>query len=188
MDDKEFEKTVSHAQTALANVQENIRFIDAKVAGVLALVFAVVTLGISRLVVVKQVQACLDKVGILGCLEVILGVLAVGALGFVVFYAIKALVARESKNALIKGRHWILFPKIPQDNETAFHVEISNRLKSGLKAEDILQEYADQLSILGGINHEKIANCNNLFVSVGVFCLIVFLLSALSFINAVLTK
>lgn len=188
MDDKEFEKTVSHAQAALANVQENIRFIDAKVAGVLALVFAVVTLSISRSVVVKQVQACLDKVGLLGCLEVILGVLAVGALGFVAFYAIKTLIPRETNNSLLKGKRWLIFPKVPQENEMSFHTQVSQQLKTGLKEEEILQEYADQLSILGGINHEKIANCNNLFISVGVFCLIVFFFSALSFINAVLTK
>lgn len=186
MSETEFNRTIAHAQSALINVQANIRFIDTKVAGALAAMAATLGLSISRGVLLRQIKDWSANGGWLGWVEVGLCVLCVLAFLLAVYYSFKTLIPRKSTNPLLVDKSWLLFPCVPQDKEVVLHKEISDHLSMGYKMEEVLQEYADQLSVLGGINESKMTSSKALIFSALSFCLLVLAVASISFIKEVL--
>ena len=104
---QEFEHRFEHAKFSLCNIQDNIRFVDRKVAGGMGLIAIALGFFISRSLVVKQLVSLHEKnLKCLIWLEWIFLVLAVVALIVALIYAAKTLFPRQTKDPRLIKTVW----------------------------------------------------------------------------------
>jgi hypothetical protein len=182
MTKQEFEHRFEHAKFSLNNVQNNIRFIDRKVAGGMGLIAIALGFFISRSLVAKQLVLLHEEnFKFLIWLEWIFLVLAAVALIVTLIYAAKTLFPRQTKDPRFINKNWVLFPMATKNEEVVIlREEIAKRLSDTLTDEQILEEYADQLATTGHIQTLKMTACKSMFRSVWAFCSFVFILGVLS--------
>lgn len=186
----EFEHRFEHAKFSLKNVQDNIRFIDRKVAGGMGLIAIALGFFISRSLVVKQLVLLHEKnLKCLIRLEWSLLVLAAVALIVTLIYAAKTLFPRQTKDPRLINRKWILFPLALKNEEVVIlREEIAKKLSDTLTDEQILEEYTDQLATIGHIQTLKMKSCKIMFIFTWVFCALIFLLGVTSLLCKVASQ
>lgn len=186
MDDVTYKRTIDHFQRSYANVQENIRFVDAKVAGAMGVVVVVLGFAISRGVIVQQLKAWVEKSTVWGWIEGGLFVAVAGALVAVIWFVKETLYPRLNKNPLLEDKLWILFPLLAKKRgEVVLHNQLKEMAQAGLKKERIIEEYADQLAVVGAIQSKKMTNCDRLFIAVALFSVFVLALGIVSFLQCI---
>ena len=159
-----FTTKVEHLRYSLDNVQATIRFLDAKVAGVIAFVTLITGFTASKPPLMSQLMA-FNHPWILWPLFTLL-MLSFSA---VLLFAILTQIPRRSEK--IKDRLWVLFPLKPNDlGETYLRDELARQV-SGLSEDAILSEFSDQLAINGTIMTTKLKWCKWLFRAAIVFVL-----------------
>lgn len=175
------EMTITHLQNSLENVQGNIRHIDTKVAGAMGLVAVVLGFCVSRPVLANQLRFSEPISPWFRIPELLLVGCAVVALVFAVYYASKTLFPRMDPSLRLKRKSWLLFPLVKADcDAAALQDTLQSKAAKGLSAEEITEEYLDQLSILGHIQTLKMDACKSLFRCAWIFCGIMLLLGSLS--------
>lgn len=175
------EMTIAHMQNALANVQSNIRHIDTKVAGSMGLVAVVLGFCVSRPVLASQLRFSEPVSPWFRVPELILVAIAVLFLIVAVYYASKTLFPRMGTDPRLKNKTWLLFPLATTDAEAVILRDtLEVKATKGLKDEEIVEEYLDQLAILGHIQTQKMDACRSLFRCVWAFCATMLLLGAIS--------
>ncbi len=182
MTPKEFEHRFEHAKFSLKNVQDNIRFIDRKVAGGMGLIAIALGFFISRSLVVKQLVSLHEKnIKCLIWFEWIFLVFAAVALIFTLIYAAKTLFPRLTKDPRLTNKNWVLFPMADKTEEVVIlRDELSKKLGEAMTDSMILEEYAEQLATTGHIQTLKMAACKSMFRAIWAFCSFVFILGVLS--------
>ena len=175
------EKTIAHMQTALENVQGNIRHIDTKVAGAMGLVAVVLGFCVSRPVLANQLRFSEPISLWFRIPELFLLITAVIILVLAVWYASKTLFPRMSSDPRMKNKTWLLFPLAKTDGEAVvLRDSLGMKAVKGLTDEEIVDEYIDQLAILGHIQTQKMDACKSLFKCTWTFCAVMLALGAVS--------
>lgn len=175
------ERTITHLQNSLENVQGNIRHIDTKVAGAMGLVAVVLGFCVSRPVLASLLRFSEPISPLFRVPELILVVCAVVVLVFAVYYASKTLFPRMGSDPRLKGKTWLLFPLAKTDGEAVIlRDSLESKAVKGMSDEKIVEEYLDQLAIIGYIQTQKMDACKSLFKCAWVFCGIMLLLGAIS--------
>lgn len=175
------EKTITHMHNALENVQGNIRHVDTKVAGAMGLVAVVLGFCVSRPVLANQLRFSEPVSPWFRVPELILVACAVVALILAVYYASKTLFPRMGTDPRLKSKVWVLFPLAKTDADAVvLRDSLEAKAKSGMKDEEVVEEYLDQLAILGHIQTQKMEACKSLFKCVWAFCGIMLLLGTVS--------
>lgn len=159
-----FATKVEHLRHSLDNVQATIRFLDAKVAGVIAFVTLLIGFVVSKSSLMSQLKT-FNHPWFLW----LLFTLFMLSFAAVLLFAILTQFPRRSEK--IKDRLWLLFPLKPDDlGETYLRDELARKV-TGLSEDAILSEYHDQLAINGTIMTTKLKWCNRLFIAAIVFVL-----------------
>ena len=175
------ERTITHLQSSLENVQGNIRHIDTKVAGAMGLVAVVLGFCVSRPVLASQLRFSEPVSPLFRVPELILVACAVVVLVFAVYYASKTLFPRMGSDPRLKGNTWLLFPLAKTDGDAVvLRDTLESKAAKGMPDEKITEEYLDQLAILGHIQTQKMDACKSLFKCAWAFCGIMLLLGAIS--------
>lgn len=175
------ETTIGHLQNALTNVQGNIRHIDTKVAGAMGLVAVVLGFCVSRPVLASQLRFSEPVSPWFRVPELILVAVAVVFLIAAVCYASKTLFPRMGTDSRLKNKTWLLFPLAKTDAEAIILRDtLETKSAKGMKNEEIIEEYLDQLAILGLIQTQKMDACKALFKCVWAFCATMLLLGTIS--------
>ena len=175
------ETTIGHLQNALTNVQGNIRHIDTKVAGAMGLVAVVLGFCVSRPVLASQLRFSEPVSPWFRVPELILVAVAVVFLIAAVCYASKTLFPRMGTDPRLKNKTWLLFPLAKTDAEAIILRDtLETKSAKGMKNEEIIEEYLDQLAILGLIQTQKMDACKALFKCVWAFCAAMLLLGTIS--------
>ena len=175
------EATITHMQNALANIQSNIRHIDTKVAGAMGLIAVVLGFCVSRPVLASQLRFSEPVSPWFRVPELILVVIAVVILVAAVYYASKTLFPRMGTDPRLKNKTWMLFPLAKTDAEAVILRDaLAIKAGKGMTNEEVVEEYLDQLAILGLIQTQKMDACKALFKCVWAFCATMLLLGAIS--------
>ena len=175
------EMTIAYMENALANVQGNIRHIDTKVAGAMGLVAVVLGFCVSRPVLASQLRFSEPVSPWFRVPELILVAIAVVILVAAVCYASKTLFPLMGTDPRLKNKTWLLFPLAKTDAEAVILRDtLKAKAAKGMKDEEIVEEYLDQLAILGHIQTQKMDACKSLFRCVWAFCATMLLLGAVS--------
>lgn len=175
------ELTIEHAKTSLANVQSNIHHIDTKVAGAMGLVAVVLGFCVSRSVLANQLRFS-EPISLWYRIPTVLLLLAAVVILIVaVVYAGKTLFPRMTTDPRLKSKKWMLFPMAGTDADAVILRDTLWGVSSkGMSAEKILEEYVDQLAILGHIQTRKMMACKSLFKWVAAFCCVMLALGGMS--------
>lgn len=175
------DRTTTHVQKALDNVQGNIRHIDTKVAGAMGLVTIVLGICVSRPILANQLNFSVPISLWFRIPELILLFSAVIILFLSVWYASKTIFPRTGTDPRLENKTWLLFPMAKTDCEAVVLREsLAAKAAKGMTDEDIVDEYLDQLSILGHIQTQKMVACKSLFKCVWAFCAVMLILGAVS--------
>ena len=83
-----------------------------------------------------------------------------------------------------KGK-WVLFPfSVGNADNEVLYKELNEKLgNGGMTEKEILDEFRDQLSILGDIQAKKMLHCKKTFGWLGGFVLCLVLVAAIAFFN-----
>ena len=175
------EATITHMQNALANIQSNIRHIDTKVAGAMGLIAVVLGFCVSRPVLASQLRFSEPVGPWFRVPELILVVITIVILVTAVYYASKTLFPRMGTDPRLKNKTWMLFPLAKTDAEAVILRDaLAIKAEKGMTNEEVVEEYLDQLAILGLIQTQKMDACKALFKCVWAFCATILLLGAIS--------
>jgi len=178
---EKMEMTIEHAKASLANVQGNIRHIDTKVAGAMGLVAVVLGFCISRSVLANQLRFSAPVSLWYRIPTVLLLFAAVAFLIVAIWYASKTLFPRMTTDPRLKDKKWMLFPIAGTDAEAVvLRDTLWEASSKGMSAEKILEEYVDQLAVLGHIQTQKMNACEALFKWVAAFCAVMLALGGMS--------
>ena len=189
MNKQDFEHRFEHAKFSLSNVQNNIRFIDRKVAGCMGLVAIALGFFISRTTIAKQLLLKTPEMMWIVRLEWAVLALVALSLIVVIVYAAKTLFPRQTKDPRLVAKKWILFPIVEKNEEVVIlRDEIAEKFSNTLTEAQILEEYADQLSTNGQIQTLKMASCKKMFIFTWIFCALIFLLGATSLLCHVISQ
>ena len=113
--------------------------------------------------------------------ELILVAIAVVILVAAVCYASKTLFPQMGADPRLKNKTWLLFPLAKTDAEAVILRDtLEAKAAKGMKDEEVVEEYLDQLAILGHIQTQKMDACKSLFKCVWAFCATMLLLGAIS--------
>lgn len=177
------EKTIEHARFGLTNTQSTIVFIDKKIAAGITIVSVILGLVFPKNFVWSAVKTTLAKALTIDWLTVLfLGCCLLGLVS-IVFAAIHAYKTIFPRSPTLP-REWVLFPFSNKEvNEQCdLYRTIEHKLAgSGMTDRDILDEFRDQLSVLGGIQAKKMTHCKATFKWLGWFLLAMLILLILSF-------
>lgn len=189
MDTKVFEHRFEHAKFSLSNVQDNIRFIDRKVAGCMGLVVIALGFFISRSTIAGQLFIKTPDLQWIVRLEWIFLALVVLSLIAAIVFAATTLFPMQTKDPRLVNRKWVLFPIATKNEEVVIlRDEIAKKLSNTLTEEQILEEYADQLATTGQIQTLKMASCKKMILATWVFCVLIFLLGVTSLACCVISQ
>lgn len=179
MDDLKYSRTYDHVKTALSNIQQNIRFADAKIAGLVALASIAVGLALPRNFVACQLQIAHAVHGF--CFWCMIGavVLSFASLVAMVYCSYKTLFPRLRCAPVSPATRWVLFPVTENAVDAlALRIELEKMILRGLEDGQILAEYVDQLSILGHLQSEKMRHCKRAYVFAAIGgCSMIFLIA-----------
>lgn len=182
------EKTIEHARFGLTNAQNNIVFIDKKIAAGIAVVSVIIGFVFPKAFVWRAVKSALAKIHEIDWAVVAILVfccLGLVSISFVALHAYKTIFPRPPSFT----REWVLFPfsTAKVDEESSLFKTMAARLaSSGMKDSEILEEFRDQLAVLGGIQATKMIHCKATFLWLGWFLFSLLILFVLSFfINGV---
>lgn len=176
------EKTIEHARFGLSNTQNTIAFVDKKVAMGVAVVSAVLGFVYPRDMVgskIKEVCSDLSNIDWYPIVFLIVMISVAISVILALWHAYKTIFPRTPT----RSGHWVLFPFTDKDNDS-LHTAIGNKFAgSGMTDRDILNEFRDQLSILGFIQAKKMSHCKATFQWLGVFSVALFIMALLSLLN-----
>ena len=159
MDDIAFDRTLAHAQAGYANLQDIIKFVDAKTGVITG--FVTLTLGAA----VAALQWIFDRQpGDTFCYAEITArtpllaltavALAAAGIAFGVLALLNALNGLQARVKFDNSRLTLLFPVFP-----AARIRVARRcvarLKGGLSSKEILEDYEAQLLQAGRILYDK---------------------------------
>lgn len=165
------EKTIDHARFGLTNAQNTIAFIDKKVAAGIAIVSFILGVAFPKTFAWSAIKLALSRITEINWAVVsVLGCLAFGliSIAFAAIHAYKTIFPRTPSFS----REWILFPYSESEvnEECSLYKSIEQKLAgSGMSAKDILEEFRDQLAVLGGIQAKKMSHCKATFSWLGGF-------------------
>lgn len=164
MDKEVFDRTINHLSSSLDNVQNTIRYIDAKV-GIAVSVLSVVFGGILSCSSMPEILVQLAKSTT--SKQWICFVTFFAAIAFVVLMVFGFRAAWQTINARAPTHpglleHWLLFPLSNEKNYAQLYDEFDGKLCNGLSCESVIEEYKDQLTILSRIQNDKIRYCNSM--------------------------
>lgn len=177
------EKTIEHARFGLTNAQNTIAFIDKKIAAGIAIVSVILGLVFPKAFVWSAVKASLARASEIDWSVVFVFVFCVFGLVSIVFVAIHAYKTIFPRTPSF-SREWVLFPfSIANvDEKSSLFKTMAEKLSSsGMKDAEILEEFRDQLAVLGGIQAKKMIHCKATFQWLGWFLFSLLGLFALSF-------
>lgn len=181
MKNQEFDHRFEHARFSLSNIQNNIRFIDRKVAGGMGIVAIALGFFISRSLIVKQLVLRDQGVKWIIRAEWVFLVLAAVSLAVAMVYAARTLFPRQAKDPRLVRKNWVLFPMATKAEEVVLLCdEISKKLCETMSDDMILKEYAEQIATTGHIQTLKMSACKKMFVAIWAFCALVLVLGMLS--------
>lgn len=156
--------TINHVQFSLKNVQDNIHFVDKKVGAAVTIMAAALGFVVPKEFVGGQILAAVSRMNFFFSRDVFV---LLAALACVIFFcvvmhkAIRTLVPRSPRYE--KCKKLVLFPYAGTDCDyEECKQDIGDKLKDGAD-EWILDEFQNQLPILGWIQAQKIMHCNAMF-------------------------
>lgn len=168
---------IEHLRYSLANVQEAIRFIDAKVAGALAFASVILGFTVSKTILASQLRECKFPCSQWWFLWGLLVLLALTFIAVVVFAALTQF-PRQSKK--ITNRLWLLFPLEPNELKGIYFRDELARIIEGISENVVISEFCDQLAINSSILTTKLKWCRWLFRATIAFIVAAFALGATS--------
>jgi len=180
MSPEKFKNNFEHAKISLSNVQETIRFIDTKVAGAMGFVAVVLGFAISRETLARQLCAKKDIPLWAASVEWVLLGISLVLLILAIKEAKDTLSPRVQPIEKSKDTIWTLFPLTTSIDENELNGTLHSRMTKGMDEDDILTEYADQLTINGYVQTEKMRHCERMFRHVWLFSVAMCILGAIS--------
>ena len=174
------DKTIEHARMGLTNTQNTIAFVDKKIAMGISVISVILGFVYPRGMVGRAIaKVCRDSVFIDWFSVVFLFAVgfAIITVALALFHAYKTIFPRTPT----RNGNWVLFPFTVKDDDTLY-TAINNKFAgSGMTDRDILNEFRDQLSILGYIQAKKMSHCKATFQWLGWFSFALFLLAIMAF-------
>ena len=173
-------KTIEHARLGLTNTQNTIAFVDKKIAMGISVISVILGFVYPRGMVGSAiVKVCrnaylIDWFSVVFLLILLFTVITVG---FSLYHAYKTIFPRPPAR---KGS-WVLFPFAVKDDDALFTAIDNKFAGSGMTEREILNEFRDQLSILGYIQAKKMSHCKATFQWLGWFSLALSILAVMAF-------
>lgn len=178
------DNTIEHARFGLKNTQNTIAFIDKKVAAGVSIVAVILGFVYPRAVVSRTVLDVCSRVSavdwyVVCCLFLVL--LSCLSVTLALYHAYKTIFPRTPN----RGGKWVLFPfSIRESEDEKLYNELDAKLSNdGMSDTQILEEFRDQLSILGVIQARKMVHCKATFQWLGSFVAVLGLLAVISLFN-----
>lgn len=162
------DKTIEHARLGLTNTQSTIAFVDKKIAMGISVISVILGFVYPRGMVGRTIaKVCHDAVLIdwFSVVFLLTLSLAIITVGMALFHAYKTIFPRTPTR---KGS-WVLFPFSVKDDDALFTAIDNKFAGSGMSDREILNEFRDQLSILGYIQAQKMIHCKATFKWLGWF-------------------
>ena len=156
------DKTIEHARLGLTNTQNTIAFVDKKIAMGISVISVILGFVYPRGIVGRTiVSVCRGATSIdwFAVIYILLMVFAMFAIGLALFHAYKTIFPRPPSR---KGS-WVLFPFNAKDDDSLYTAIDNKFAGNGMSDREILNEFRDQLSILGYINNLRGGSNNHVF-------------------------
>lgn len=172
-----FIEKVEHLRHSLSNVQETIRFLDAKAAGCIAFVAIILGFTLSRPVLVEQLKELSFP-----CFRwwLLWGLFVFLVLSFIAVLTFIALAQWARKGEGKEDELTLLFPIKPKDLGGKHLIrELAGKVEK-LTDSDVISEYCSQLAINGTIMTVKLKWCKWAFRAVLTFTVIALALGTAS--------
>ena len=155
---------INHVQFSLKNVQDNIHFVDKKVGAAVTIMAAALGFVVPKEFVGGRILTAVSKMNFFFSIDVLILLVALVCVIFfcvVMHKAIRTLVPRSPRYE--KCKKLVLFPYAGTDRDyEECKQDIGDKLKDGVDGW-ILDEFQNQLPILGWIQAQKMTHCNAMF-------------------------